>query len=52
MNFPENYIKSARFEFQRYKTLGDKTFVQLTEENIHWKYHKNDNSIALIIKHM
>ncbi len=52
MNYPENYLKSALFEFCRYKTLGDHTFAQLSENEIHWKYGKNDNSIALIVKHM
>ena len=52
MNFQENYLKSARFEFNRYKTLGDKTFAQLSEDEIHWKYSETDNSIALIVKHI
>ncbi len=52
MNFPENYFKSARFEFYNYKTLGDKTFAQLDEKNIHWKYSGSDNSVAQIVKHM
>lgn len=52
MNFPENYLKSVRFEFRRYKTLGDKTFEQLDERDIHWKYNNRNNSIALIVKHM
>lgn len=52
MNFPENYLQSVRFEFRRYKTLGDKTFAQFDEKEIHWKYNENDNSIALIVKHM
>ncbi len=52
MNFPENYLQSARFEFQLYKTLGDKTFSQLEEKDIHWTYNKGDNSIALIAKHL
>ncbi len=52
MNFEENYLESARFEFQRYKTLGDKTFAQLSEDDISWKYSETDNSIAIIVKHM
>ncbi len=52
MDHSENYIKSALFEFQRYKTLGDKTFQQLSEEQIHWKQNEGDNSIAIIVKHM
>lgn len=52
MNYPSNYIKSALFEFQRYKAFGDKTFAQLGEQDIQWKYGTEDNSIALIVKHM
>lgn len=52
MNYPENYLKSALFEFRRYKTLGERTFAQLSENELHRKHSKNDNSIALIVKHM
>ena len=52
MNYPESYLKSALFEFRRYKTLGDLTFAQLSENELHRKHGKNDNSIALIVKHM
>ncbi len=47
-----NYIKSVRFEFERYKALGDKTFEQLSEKDIHWTLNVEDNSIALIVKHL
>lgn len=52
MDYAQNYLKSTLFEFHRYKTLGNKTFDQLDEEHIHWKYNVSDNSIALIVKHM
>lgn len=52
MNHQENYIKSALFEFQRYKRMGDSTFAQLTGKEVHWKYGKDDNSIAQIVKHL
>lgn len=48
----ESYIHSARFEFERYKTFGDSTFEQLSEEDIHRTINKGDNSIALIVKHV
>ncbi|WP_281540703.1 DUF1572 family protein [Maribacter aestuarii] len=48
----ENYIQSVRLEFERYKTLGDKTFQQLSDEELLWKYSSTDNSIAQIVKHM
>lgn len=52
MSYQEDYIKSALFEFQRYKTLGDKTFDQLGEEDVHWVKSEYDNSMAIIVKHM
>ena len=52
MNFQENYLKSVRKEFSRYKSMGEKTFDQLTDEEIHWKYVDSDNSIAIIVKHI
>jgi len=52
MNYQENYIKSALLEFRRYKTLGDKTFSQLEDKDIHWTYSESDNNISVIVKHM
>ncbi|MBT2161689.1 DUF1572 family protein [Zobellia barbeyronii] len=52
MDYPDNFIKSALFEFNRYKSMGDSTFVQLNDKDIHWKLNESDNSIALIVKHI
>jgi len=52
MEFAKNYLDSALYEFHRYKTMGDKTFAQLSEEDILWKYHVEDNSISQIVKHL
>ncbi|MFD0797083.1 DUF1572 family protein [Maribacter chungangensis] len=52
MQLWENYLTSVRFEFERYKTLGDRTFQQLTEADMHWRLHQTDNSIAIITKHL
>lgn len=52
MSFSENYINSAKFEFERYKTYGDKTFEQLSLEELFWQPSESDNSIAVIIKHL
>lgn len=38
--------------FQYYKELGDKTFAQLTDEQIFWQYNDESNSIAVIVKHI
>ena len=52
MNDPEQYLVSAKKEFRRYKSLGDRTFVQLDEKDIHWVPNTDSNSIAIIVKHM
>ncbi len=52
MNFEDNYLKSALHEFNRYKTLGDKTFAQLSEQEVQWSYLENENSISQIVKHI
>ncbi|WP_370901092.1 DUF1572 domain-containing protein [Chryseobacterium gossypii] len=39
-----------RFEY--YKSLGDKTFGQLSDEQIFWQYNGESNSIAVIVKHI
>ncbi|WP_067037194.1 DUF1572 family protein [Allomuricauda sp. CP2A] len=52
MNFQENYLSNIKFEFHRYKTMGDNTFAQLTDDDIQRTYSETDNSIAIIVKHM
>ncbi|RLJ23332.1 uncharacterized protein DUF1572 [Chryseobacterium sp. 7] len=39
-----------RFEY--YKSLGDKTFDQLTDDQMFWQYNEESNSIAVIVKHL
>lgn len=52
MDFTTNFLKSSKLEFERYKTLGEKSLGQLTFEQIRWQPSVHDNSIALIVKHM
>ena len=52
MNFQENYLSNVKFDFQRYKSMGNATFAQISDDDIHWKYAETDNSIAIIVKHM
>ncbi len=47
-----DYLNSVRKQFEYYKMLGDKTFAQLTEENLFWQHNEDSNSIAMIVKHM
>ena len=38
--------------FLYYKELGDKTFAQLSDEQMFWQYNEDSNSIAIIVKHI
>ncbi len=52
MGLATDYLNNAKFEFNRYKSLGDQTFLQLAEKDFFWQASEYDNSIAIIIKHM
>ncbi|MFC5195813.1 DUF1572 family protein [Bizionia hallyeonensis] len=45
-------ITGIRKQFNYYKTVGDKTFDQLTFEEMTWQYNDSVNSISIIVKHM
>lgn len=47
-----NYLTSIKKQFEYYKMLGDKTFTQLEDEKLFWKYNDDSNSIATIVKHL
>ena len=47
-----NYLKSVINRFETYKLLGEKTFEQLSENDIHWQYNEVSNSIAITVKHI
>lgn len=46
------FLSSSIKQFEYYKQLGDKTFSQLTDKDIHFQYNSESNSIAIITKHM
>ena len=48
----KNYLQSIRRQFEYYKSLGENTFKQLNNENIHWRFNNESNSIAVIVKHI
>lgn len=48
----EIFLRSAKQQFQDYKTLADKTFVQIPDEKFSWKPNEVSNSLATIITHM
>ena len=47
-----NYLKSSIKQFEYYKMLGEKTFDQLTEEQLFIKLNEESNSIGTIVKHL
>jgi uncharacterized damage-inducible protein DinB len=46
------FIVSTKKQFEYYKMLGEKTFNQLSDEQLFWKFNEESNSIATIVKHM
>lgn len=47
-----DYLESTRKQFEYYKLLGDKTFSQVEDEQLFWKYNEESNSMANIVKHL
>jgi hypothetical protein len=47
-----DYLTSAKQQFQYYKMLGDKTMAQLSDDQLFWQYNESSNSIAIIVKHL
>lgn len=47
-----NYLQSARQQFEYYKLQAEKTFDQLSEEELFWQYNPESNSIAIIVNHI
>lgn len=46
------YLESAKAQFKHYKSIGEKTFDQLEEKDLFWKFNEESNSIAIIVKHI
>jgi hypothetical protein len=48
----ETYLNSAIKRFEYYKTLGEKTFGQVSDDGLFWQYNAESNSIAVIVQHI
>jgi hypothetical protein len=48
----EEYIRSIKINFEKYKVMGDKTFRQLEEKDFHYLPDEDSNTIAVIIQHL
>lgn len=47
-----SYIDSSRKQFLYYKQLGERTFDQLTDEDLLKRMTPESNSIAILVKHL
>src|SRR5215213_8632297 len=52
MNIGELYLESVIKRFNDYKNLGERTFAQLNDADMHYQPDKESNSIAIIIQHL
>lgn len=48
----QNFLLSSIKLFNYYKSLGEKTFDQLSDEELQWRPNEASNSIALIVHHL
>ena len=48
----ENFLQTTRKLFTYYKSLGEKTFAQLEDQDLFWQFNPESNSIAVIVNHL
>jgi hypothetical protein len=46
------FLESVKRQFAYYKQLADKTFEQVSDEQLFFKYNDDSNSIAIIVQHL
>ena len=51
-NVSSEYLRVVKVIFERYKSLGDKTFEQLNEKEFHYRTDEDSNSIAILVQHI
>ena len=47
-----SYLPSVIKQFEYNKSLGDKTFNQLSNNELFWEFNEESNSVATIVKHI
>jgi len=47
-----HYLEGILKQFHYYKSLGDKTFEQLNDKEIHFKPNEYSNNISIVVKHI
>jgi hypothetical protein len=48
----QGFLESARLQFEYYKLLGEKTFAQVSDEQLFYAVNEESNSIATIVQHL
>lgn len=48
----ESYLQSVVKLFEYYKSLGEKTMSQLSDEELFWQYNAESNSMAIMVNHL
>ncbi|MBD1365644.1 DUF1572 family protein [Mucilaginibacter sp. ZT4R22] len=48
----DNYLQSARKQFEYYRSVGERAMAQVADEGLFWQYNAESNSIATIVKHL
>ena len=46
------YLNSIKKQFEYYKSVGERTFDQLDENDFFWQFNEESNSIAVIVNHL
>lgn len=52
MNLATEFLSSCIKRFKEYKALGDKTFAQLSDDDLRRQPNEASNSIGIIMQHM
>ena len=47
-----NFLESARKQFEYYRMLGEKALEQVPDDKLNWQCNAESNSITVIIKHL
>lgn len=45
-------LQNIKKQFEYYKSLGEKTFAQISEDDLFFAYNENSNSIAITVNHL
>ena len=51
-NAGKSYLESSLKEFRYLKSLGEKSFAQIKDEDFFWSPDEESNSIAIIVRHL